>query len=98
MLHPKIAGGSESENVRHIGEPNGRYANYFMVGHNSSEFVLDFGQIYADDVRPATIHTRIIMTPVYAKALLELLQDSVAQHEQMFGDLPIRTNKNHIRT
>ena len=27
----------------------GRYANYFKVGHNAFEFVFDLGQYYGDD-------------------------------------------------
>jgi hypothetical protein len=64
----------------------GQYANYFKVGHNDVEFVLDFGQFYPDDEN-AHIHTRIITNPGYAKVLLELLQGSINQYEQTFGEI-----------
>jgi hypothetical protein len=51
------------------GELEGRYANYFKVGHNALEFLLDFGQFYAESQR-AQFHTRIITNPTYAKAFL----------------------------
>ena len=66
------------------GSAHGRYANYFMLGHNAFEFVLDFGQLYGDG-ETADMHTRIITGPVYAKALLRLLGDAIAQHEGLFG-------------
>jgi hypothetical protein len=65
-------------------ELEGRYANYFKVGHNPFEFLLDFGQFYAESQR-AQFHTRIITNPTYAKAFLGLLSESIAQYEQTFG-------------
>jgi hypothetical protein len=78
---------NESKDVQDQGEPNGRYANYFTVGHNAFEFVFDFGQIHTEG-RRAPLHTRIITTPVYAKSLLGLLKQSIEQHEQLFGTIP----------
>jgi hypothetical protein len=65
-------------------ELEGRYANYFKVGHNPFEFLLDFGQLYAES-QQAQFHTRIITNPTYAKAFLGLLSESIAQYEQTFG-------------
>ena len=84
---PKISMDDESADVRDNGQPNGQYANYFTVGHNAFEFLFDFGQLHTQGW-PVPVHTRIIMTPVYAKSLLGLLQESVDQYEQMFGTIP----------
>ena len=46
-------------------KPEGRYANYFKIGHNAFEFVLDFGQLYPENGQEQ-IHTRIITSPIYA--------------------------------
>ncbi len=62
----------------------GRYANYFEVGYNAFEFILDFGQLYAAGEKP-NIHTRIVMSPVYAKAFLETLGNTLGQYERGFG-------------
>ena len=67
-----------------------RYANYIEVGHNAFEFVLDFGQMYADD-NPEQIHTRIVTGPLYAKEFLEVLEESVERYEEAFG--PITRDK-----
>ena len=66
------------------GAPLGRYANYFEVGHNEWEFLLDFGQFYPES-DGARVHTRIITGPTYAKALLRTLLDSLETYEQTFG-------------
>ncbi len=65
----------------------GRYANYFTVGHNAVEFLFDFGQFYPESER-AQLHTRIITSPAYAKALLDTLRESVDRYEQTFGAIP----------
>jgi Protein of unknown function (DUF3467) len=74
----------EDEAAEDIGEPEGRYANYFKVGHNAFEFLLDFGQFYPESQR-ASFHTRIITSPIYAKALFEILRVSIDRYEQTFG-------------
>lgn len=71
------------------GKLEGRYANYFKVGHNNFEFVIDFGQFYPDS-KGAHLHTRIITSPIYAKALLRTLRESVERHEQNLGLTPKR--------
>lgn len=74
----------ENEESQNHGELEGRYANYFKVGHNAFEFLLDFGQFYAESQR-AQLHTRIITGPIYAKALFEIFRESINQYEQTFG-------------
>ncbi|MCZ7627040.1 MAG: DUF3467 domain-containing protein [Candidatus Methylomirabilis sp.] len=64
----------------------GRYANYFTVGYNAFEFLLDFGQFYPEG-KEARLHTRIITNPIYAKTLLELLRESIDRYEQTFGHI-----------
>jgi hypothetical protein len=66
----------------------GRYANYFKVGHNSFEFILDFGQVYSDAPCEAMHHTRIVTSPAYAGVLLELLRDSIEKYQKAFGPIP----------
>jgi hypothetical protein len=62
----------------------GRYSNYFKIGYNAFEFVLDFGQLHQENAN-AQLHTRIITSPAYAKNLLETIQGSIEQYEQAFG-------------
>jgi hypothetical protein len=65
----------------------GRYANFFDIGHNAFEVILDFGQFFEGDESPR-MHTRILTNPVYAKSLLSLLQVCLEKYEQSFGQIP----------
>ena len=67
-------------------EPEGRYANYFHVGHNAFEVVLEFGQYY-EAMSPPRMHTRIIAAPAYAKALLVLLAGAIGDYENLYGEI-----------
>lgn len=71
-------GSSEGERIE------GKYANYFQVGHNAFEFVIDFGQMYSDG-RQEHFHSRIVTGPAYARELLKVLAESVEQYEKTFG-------------
>ncbi|PYV42582.1 MAG: DUF3467 domain-containing protein [Acidobacteria bacterium] len=61
----------------------GRYTNYFKVGHNAFEFLFDFGQFYPENEQ-AHLHTRIITSPKCAKYLLESLRESLERYESAF--------------
>lgn len=65
----------------------GRYANYFKVGHNAFEFVVDFAQLYGEPPMEK-VHTRIVTGPAYAKRLLEVLKRAVDEYERAFGVIP----------
>jgi len=62
----------------------GRYVNYFKIGHNAFELIIDCGQCYADNEEPQ-LHTRIVTSPAYGKALLKTLRDSLEEYEKAYG-------------
>jgi hypothetical protein len=62
----------------------GKYANYFKIGYNAFEFVFDFGQNYTENDE-AELYTRIILAPVFAKALFDTLQESIEKYENEHG-------------
>jgi hypothetical protein len=64
-----------------------RYANFFNIGHNHFEFVLDCGQFHEGLPEPV-IHTRIVSAPAYAKILSNLLNESLQRYETEFGPIP----------
>ena len=64
---------------------DGKYANYFEIGHNAYEFILDFGQMYKCEI--SGFHTRIVTNPVYAKALLISLKESIDKYEHDFEEI-----------
>jgi len=59
-----------------MADPDGKYANYFDVGVNVNELVIDFGQCYGHGDMPS-VHTRIVTTPAYGRELLALLARSM---------------------
>ena len=62
----------------------GHYANFFQIGHNAFEFLLEFGQ---QEGEQSAIHTRIYVSPQHARILANLLLDSLQQHERIFGKI-----------
>jgi hypothetical protein len=73
-----------------------RYANYFEVGHNPFEFVLDFGQHHSEN-GVAHPHTRIVTAPVYAKTLATMLLESIQAYERQRGAIdPVDTDTDPI--
>jgi hypothetical protein len=71
------------------------YANYFEVGYNALEFVIDFGQLYEGN-EAAALFMKIVTTPAYAKNLLRTLQESVEQYERAFGAIRERNSEEEL--
>jgi hypothetical protein len=63
--------------------PEGRYANYFQIGFNAYEFVIDFGVMYPPD--PERFHTRIVTNTGAARDLSESLERSLEDHDREYG-------------
>ena len=63
-----------------------RYANYFEVGHNAYEFIVDFGQ-YQPPGEQVQMQTRIVTAPVFAKLLFRLLSQALEQFENEYGSI-----------
>jgi Protein of unknown function (DUF3467) len=64
------------------------YVNYFEVAHNRYEFLVEFGQYRPgkDDVAGTVgIHTRLALSPPYAKMLSDLLSRAISEHEKGHG-------------
>lgn len=68
--------------------PASLYVNYFEVAHNRYEFLIEFGQYRPgkDDAGGTmAIHTRLALSPPYAKMLSDLLCRAMAEHEKNHG-------------
>jgi hypothetical protein len=66
--------------VRGSGAQEGRYANYFQIGFNAHEFVLEFGQ----GEGAVLIHTKLYLAPAHAQAFSSALLQSLDQFEREF--------------
>jgi len=67
------------------------YVNYFEIGQNPYEFLLELGQYrpgMASEPGAILIHTRIATAPSYAKLLSGLLERAVREHEAVNGPIP----------
>ena len=64
----------------------GEYVNFANIIHSPSEFVLDLGRIVPgrNDVK---VYSRVIMTPLHTKQLLQALAQNIAIFEQKFGEI-----------
>lgn len=78
--------------------PEGRYVNYFKVGHNADVFVIDYYQFLPDDDEAEadaqvekSPKCRLISSPSDAKQLMLHLKSSIKNYEKNFG--PIQNGK-----
>lgn len=71
------------EGLQGAHELEGRYANCFKVGRNAFEFVLLFGQCYAED-EEGQVHTMIVTSPTYAKFFWKQLGESIELYEKEY--------------
>lgn len=66
------------------------YVNYFEMGQNPFEFLIDFGQYHPGGPGgegTTVIHSRIALAPPYAKMLSDLLSHSIRSHEAEHGPI-----------
>jgi hypothetical protein len=73
----------------------GQYANFAMINHSSSDFIIDFAALLPG-LPKAKIESRIILAPEHAKRLLMALQENISRYEQEFG--PIKFPNQGSRT
>jgi len=66
----------------------GEYVNFANIIHSASEFVIDLGRIMPGrtDVK---VYSRVILTPLHAKQLLEALAQNITIFEQKFGEIRV---------
>jgi Protein of unknown function (DUF3467) len=64
----------------------GEYINFANIIHSPSEFVIDLGRVVPGktDVK---VYSRVIMTPLHAKQLLEALSHNISLFESKFGEI-----------
>ena len=67
----------------------GEYANFAIITHSSSDFVLDFARVLPG-VPKAQVRSRVILAPEHAKRLLMALQENIVRYEKEFGQIKIQ--------
>lgn len=66
----------------------GHYANFAMITHSSSDFILDFARILPG-IPKAQVKSRVILAPEHAKRLLQALQENIMRYEHDYGKIQI---------
>jgi hypothetical protein len=72
---------------KRVRAPLARYSNYFEVGHNAYEFLIDFGQ-YQPELSEVVLHTRIVAGPTLTKLLHDMVHNAISQYESENGPIP----------
>ncbi len=67
-------------------EAEGIYANLAMIVHSPTEIVIDFARVMPRTPK-AKVLSRVIMTPMNAKLLLNALGDNLKKFEAQFGEI-----------
>ena len=71
--------------------PEGRYANFFRIGFNAQEFLIDFGQVTPDEgtgTDGESFFIRIVVVPFNMKRFLALARESVGSYEETYAIIP----------
>jgi hypothetical protein len=66
------------------------YVNYFELGHNPYEFLIDLGQYrptISEKGGSVNMHTMVAISPPYAKLLSQLLAAAIHEHECVHGKI-----------
>lgn len=71
---------------------HGVYANFAIISHSSSEFVVDFAALFPG-IPKAQVRSRIVLAPEHAKRLLAALQENVVKYEGEFGKIQMHNQK-----
>ena len=66
----------------------GEYANFAIITHSSSDFVIDFARVLPG-VPKAQVKSRVILAPEHAKRLLLALQENLMRYESEFGVIKV---------
>ena len=66
----------------------GEYANFAIITHSSSDFVIDFARVLPG-VPKAQVKSRVILAPEHAKRLLAALQENIMRYERAYGSIKL---------
>ena len=65
-----------------------QYANFALIMHTPSEMILNFASVMPG-MTGAPIHTRIVMTPLHAKMMLNALAENLQKYEAQYGEIKL---------
>jgi hypothetical protein len=65
-----------------------QYANFALIMHTPGEIIINLASIMPG-MQSAPIHTRLVMTPLHAKMMLNALADNLQKYEALFGEIKL---------
>ena len=74
---------------------DGTYANLAFISSNNSEFIFDFARFLPGNTR-GKVMSRIVLSPIHAKAFLKTLTEAVEKFEKKFGAITAETTNKNI--
>jgi hypothetical protein len=84
---PETGGGQSMRvNVEVPADLDAIYANFAMIQHSPSEFIVDFARLLPNNPK-AKVYARIILTPMSAKLLLRALAENIENFEKQYGEV-----------
>ena len=83
---PQPPSGPQPINIEIPNDLHAQYANFALIMHTPSEVILNFASVLPGMTK-ALIHTRIVMTPLHAKMMLNALADNLQKYEAQFGEI-----------
>lgn len=82
--HPR----KQKVNIEVPAELEATYANFAVITHSPSEFIIDFARVLPNAPK-SKVHARIVTTPMHAKLLLRALSDNLQKYEAQFGEITL---------
>jgi hypothetical protein len=64
------------------------YANFALLVHSPSEIIIDLAQALPNQSK-VKVKSRVVMTPLNAKLLLQALQDNLRKYEATHGEIQL---------
>ena len=86
MSNPPTPPASAPINIEFPPGLSAQYANFALIMHTPSEIILNLASIMPG-MQSAPIHTRLVMTPLHAKMMLNALADNLQKYEAQFGEI-----------
>ncbi len=92
---PAPQSGPTPINIEIPNELKAHYANFALIMHTPSEVIMNFTSILPGMTK-ATIDTRIVMTPLHAKMMLNALMDNLQKYEAQFGEIKMPSSGSNL--
>jgi hypothetical protein len=64
------------------------YSNLARIAHSPADIIIDFAHLLPGE-KDATIHARVLMSPLSAKLLLHALAENMTRYENAFGKIQV---------